>query len=234
MRLPSIIQISAATVKHFLLISLFCLPFTLKAETFDNQGRVDFNLHLQSVDSDWRYNKATRRTRINRAGVGWSETLGPRLSGGLMLGYLDLSQADNPVDTAKLGSGYYGGLHFDIKFIENHHLHLKLKLSLLYNNSQNQTANLHIENLWIQTEENLLAKIPLNKQLTFRLGLNRYQLRGEQRSHGSLTSVSNFHQDQSIGYSVGLDVLVDYDASIGFDWSGGSRQGGRLYFRRLF
>lgn len=151
-----------------------------------------------------------------------------------MLGYLDLSQSDNPLDAAKLGSGYYGGLQLETQLIERRYLRLKLNLSVFYNDSQNQAGTLNINNIWIQTEEKLQAHIPLREQLALRLALDSYQLRGEQRSSGSLTDVRNFRQDQNLGYSIGFDVLVDPDASIGFDWSGGSRKGGRLYFRRLF
>ncbi len=234
MPVHSILQNSEITVKC-LLISLFCLPFNLKAQTFDHPGRLDFNVHLQSVYSDWHYdNNKRQRTGISRVGFGWSETLNPGLSGGLMLGYLDLSQTDNPINTAKLTTGYYGGLQLETRLIENRYLCLNLNVSIVYNDSQNQADNLNIHNIWIQTEEKLQASIPLRKQLELRLAVNSYQLRGEQRSSGSITDVSNFRQQQNIGYSIGLDVLVDADASIGFDWSGGSRTGGRLYFRRLF
>ncbi|HEB85899.1 MAG TPA: hypothetical protein ENI68_02640 [Gammaproteobacteria bacterium] len=229
-----LVQNAATTAQYLLLTGLFCLPLTLKAQTLGNQGRIDFNLHLQSVNSNWRYDNARRRTEISRAGFGWSETLSPGLSGGFMLGYLDLSQTDNPLDTAKLTSGYYGGLQVETRLIENRYLRLGLNLSILYNDSQHQASNLSVNNIWIQTEEKLLARIPLSEQLGLRLALNDYQLRGEQRSRGSATNVSNFRQDQSIGYSFGFDVLVDPGASVGFDWSGGSRKGGRLYFRRLF
>ncbi len=228
------LQSSGTTTKYLLLGSLICFSFTLKAASLGNRDQIDFNLHLQSVDSYWRYDNTKRLTNISRAGFGWSETLGPKLSGGLVLGYQELSQAGNPLATAKLSGGYYGGLHLDMSLIDRRYLHLKLNLSLLYNDSQNQASNLSIDNIWIQTEENLRAQIPLSEQLNLRLTLNNYQLRGEQRSSGSLTDVSNFRQDQSLGYSIGLDVLVDYNASVGFDWSGGSRKGGRIYFRRLF
>lgn len=230
----SFLQYAGATAKYFFVTSFLCLPFTLKAQTLGNRGRVDFNLHLQSVNSNWRYDTARRRTTISRAGFGWSETLSPGLSGGFMLGYLDLSQTGNPLDTAKLTSGYYGGLQIETRLIESRYLHLGLNLSLLYNDSQNQASNLSINTIWVQTEEKLLARIPLREKLGLRLTLNDYQLRGEQRSSGSITDVSNFRQDQSIGYSIGIDVITDPGASIGFDWSGGSRKGGRLYFRRLF
>ncbi|VAX12475.1 hypothetical protein MNBD_GAMMA24-1835 [hydrothermal vent metagenome] len=224
----------ATAAKYLFIGSLLCLSPGLMAQTFDNQGRLDFNVHLQSVYSDWRYANSRQRTNISRAGFGWSETLSPGLSGGIMLGYLDLGQSNNPLDAAKLSSGYYGGLQLETQLVERRYLHLKLNLSVLYNDSQNQAGTPSINNIWIQTEEKLQARIPLREQLALRLALNSYQLRGEQRSSGSVTDVSNFRQDQNIGYSIGLDVLVDPDASIGFDWSGGNRRGGRLYFRRLF
>jgi len=223
-----------ARAKYLILTSLFCLPFTLNAQAFGYENQVDFNVHLQSVKSDWRYDNAQRQTRISRAGFGWSESLGRYLSAGLLLGYLDLSQADNPLDTAKLSSGYYGGLQLDGQIIENRYLKLKLNLSFLYNDTQNQDASQNISNIWTQTEVKLLARIPLSDRLSLRLDLNSYQLRGEQRNSGSVSSINKFNQDQSTGYSAGLDVAVDRNASIGFDWSGGSREGGRIYFRRLF
>jgi len=222
------------TAKFFLLSSLFCLPFIQSTQALGYEKQTDFNLHLQSVKSDWRYDNARYRTRISRAGFGWSETLGPYLSGGLSLGYLDLSQADNPLDTAKLSSGYYGGLQLEGQIIETRYLKLKLNLSFLYNDTQNQDASQKLTNVWTQTEIKLLARIPVSERLSLRLDLNSYRLRGEQRNSGSVSSIDNFTHDQSMGYSAGLDVAVDRNGSIGFDWSGGSREGGRVYFQRLF
>ncbi len=234
MKLHSSLQRAGAKVTYLILISLFCLPFTLRAQDLGYAGQVDFNLHFQSLKSDWRYDNTQRRTRISRAGFGWSESFGPNLSAGLSLGYLDLSQADNPLDTAKLSSGYYGGLQLDGHIIENRYLKLKLNLSFLYNDTQNQDASQNISNVWTQMEVKLLARIPLGDRLNLRLDLNGYRLRGQQRNSGSVSSIINFSQDQTSGYSVGLDLAVDRNGSIGFDWSGGNREGGRIYFRRLF
>jgi len=233
-KLHSILKNTDAIAKQLILASLLCLPSSLSAQTPDFEGQVDFNLHFQSLKSDWRYDNARRRTRISRAGFGWSESFGPHLSAGLSLGYLDLSQADNPLDTAKLSSGYYGGLQLDGRIIENRYLKLKLNLSFLYNDTQNQDASQNVTNVWTQMEIKLLARFPLGDRLSLLLDLNSYRLRGQQRNSGSVSSIDNFSQDQSAGYSAGFDLAVDHNGSIGFDWSGGSREGGRIYFRRLF
>ncbi len=234
MKLHSSLKSAGAKIKYLTLTSLLCLLFTLSAQALGYEKQLDFNVHLQSVKSDWRYDNARRRTRISRAGFGWSESFGPYLSAGLLLGYLDLSQADNPLDVAKLSSGYYGGLQLDGQIIENRYLKLKLNLSLLYNETQNQDASQNLTNVWTQIEMKLLARIPVSERLGLRLELNSYRLRGEQRNSGAISSINNFTHDQSMGYSTGLDLAVDRNASIGFDWSGGNREGGRIYFRRLF
>jgi len=156
------------------------------------------------------------------------------LAGGLLLGYLDLSQADNPIDPGKITTGYYAGLQLDGKILDFKYLNLKLNLSFLYNSTQKYAADQRVNNVWTQTEVKLLARIPLGKRLGIRLAVNNYRIRGEQRNSGDISSINSFRQDSSSGYSAGLDVAVDRSASIGFDWSAGNREGGRVYFRRLF
>jgi len=232
--LHTFFQHTGAGIKNLSVACLFFSPLALHAQTFNYQGRVDFNVHLQSVNSDWRYDNETRRSRISRAGFGWSETLSSYLSGGLLLGYLDLSQADNPVDVGQLTTGYYAGMQLDGKIIETKYLSVKLNLSFIYNSTQKYGADQRVNNVWTQSEAKLLARIPLGQRIGIRLAANNYRIRGEQRNSGSVSSINNFRQDTSTGYSAGIDVAVDRGASIGFDWLAGNREGGRIYFRRRF
>jgi len=232
--LKTLTQNTGSALQRLFSVCLICLPITLNAQTPDYQGRVDFNVHLQSVTSDWRYDGEKRRTRISRAGFGWSETLSSYLSGGLLLGYVDLSQADNPLDTGKLTTGYYAGLQLDGKLVDTPYLNLKLNLSFLYNNTQNTENDQRVNNVWTQSEIKLLARIPLGKRLGLQLAANSYRIRGEQQNGKSVSSINRFQQDTRTGYSAGLDVVIDAGGSIGFDWLAGSREGGRIYFRRRF
>ncbi len=234
MAVHTFFQHAGTNIKRLSFASLFFLPTLLNAQTLDYQGRVDFNVHLQSVNSDWRYDNETRRTRIGRAGFGWSETLSSHLSGGLLLGYLDLSQADNPLDVGKFTTGYYAGMQLDGKIIQAKYLSLKLNLSFLYNSTQKYGSDQRVNNVWTQSEAKLLARIPLGQRIGIRLAVNGYRIRGEQRNSGTVSSLTNFREDTSTGYSAGIDVAVDRSASIGFDWSAGNREGGRIYFRRRF
>lgn len=222
------------TIKFLSLAGLFFLPLNLNAQTFNYQGRVDFNVHLQSVSSDWHYDNNKRRSRIGRAGFGWSETLNSYLSGGLLLGYLDLSQADNPVNAGQFSSGYYSGLQLDGMIIDADYLSLKLNLSFLYNSTQNYDGDQRINNVWMQSQATLAAKIPFGERIGIRLAANIYNISGEQRNSGPVSGVNRFSDDISTGYSAGIDVVVDRGASIGFDWLAGNREGGRIYFRRRF
>ena len=224
----------AAALRHLPCTLLLCLPLLARATPPDYQGRVDFHVHLQSVTSDWRYDNDIRRTRISRAGFGWLESLGDSLAGGLLLGYIDLAQGDNPLDTATYSDGYYGGLQLQGRLLENDHLQLRLDLSLLYNDTQNIVGEQRVNNVWTQTEARLQARIALGQRLGLRLDLNQYRIRGEQRDSGPQTGISNFRNHDGTGYAAGLDLVVDRSASIGFDWSGGNREGGRIYFRRRF
>lgn len=227
-------QYIGAKIKYLAIATFLFFPLSVNAETVNFRNQVDFNVHFQSLTSDWRYDDVTRRTRISRAGFGWSETLTPYLSGGLMLGYVDLSQADNPLDTAKITTGYYAGLQLEGQLVNSNYLNLKLNFSFLYNDTQRYASDQRTNNVWTQTEIKLLARIPLGEKFGLRLNVNNYRIRGEQRDGGSISNVSTFRQDESTGYSAGLDVVIDRSASIGFDWLAGNREGGRLYFRRLF
>ncbi len=221
-------------IKNLSIAGLLCLPMVLNAQTLDYQGRVDFNVHLQSATSDWRYDNETRRTRIGRAGFGWSETLSPRFSGGLLLGYLDLSQADNPIDNGQITTGYYAGLQLNGKIIDTKFLSLKLDLSFIYNSTQKTREDQRVNNVWTQAEANLIARVPLGKRIGIQLGANTYNISGEQRNSGDISSINDFSETTRTGYSAGIDVAVDRSGSIGFDLFAGNREGGRIYFRRRF
>ena len=83
----------------------------------------DFALFIQYTDMDWAYPATSRQTTTTRLLAVWHEYFSPSLKGGLRLGYLDLSQASNPLPSAQNSTGYSLGFDIHALLVEQRMLH---------------------------------------------------------------------------------------------------------------
>ena len=215
------------------LASLILLPATSHAVAF--KSGTDFNAHYQSYKTDWLYpNNSTQRTSISHLGIGWTEALSEYLNGGLKAGYLDITQANNPISTARITTGHYLGIHLNGIPISNEWFMLTMGIGYTYNKAEKQDTNQSIEMIWHQTVLNVQTAFQLMPRLTFTIGGKLGWVDGEERATGTITQVRSFEQNKIEGYYAGINFATDITGSIGVSWEGGTQEGISVYFRRQF
>ncbi|MDH5572785.1 MAG: hypothetical protein OEY89_13550 [Gammaproteobacteria bacterium] len=209
------------------------LPAASHAISF-NSG-TDFNAHYQSYKTDWLYtDNSIQRTSISHLGIGWTETLSEYLNGGLKAGYLDVTQANNPLSTARITEGHYFGIHLNSIPVNIEWFRLLIGIGYTYNNTDKQEPGQNIEMIWHQTVLNAQATFQLIPRLSFTLGAKLTWIDGEERATGTLTQIRTFEQNKLQGHYASIDLATDDTGSIGVSWEGGTHEGLSVYFRRQF
>ena len=215
------------------LTSLILLPTTSLAISF--KSGTDFNAHYQSYNTDWRYtNNSTQDTRISRLGIGWKEKISEYIHGGLKAGYLDITQANNPISTARITEGQYFGITIGSTIIDLEWFNLSSGLSYSYNSTERQETSQSIELRWNQTVLDIQSSFHLIPRLSLTLGGKLTWIEGEERATGTITQVRSFEQNKIEGYYARIDLATDRTGSIGVSWEGGTQDGVSIYFRRQF
>ena len=197
-------------------------------------GRISYALDIERSKSDWHYTTSRLRTKQSLLGISWEEALASRLKGGLRIGYLDLSQPDNPIPAAQVTTGYYAGLNLSILLLTTDTFETTFDLDYSYRNSRGTQNSQTAEFVWYQSEAGLNLSWQFLQQTYLTLGGHYHVTDGEQRLSGTLTQTTVFEQDQHSGYQAGLAYQVDRSGTIGASWLGGNRDGVRIYFNRVF
>ncbi|MDX1824474.1 MAG: hypothetical protein R3354_07135 [Thiohalomonadales bacterium] len=194
----------------------------------------DFALFIQHTDMDWAYPVAVRETTSTRLLAVWHESFGASLKGGLRLAYLDLSQASNPLPSAKNSTGY--GLGFDLHalILNQPSLQLGLLFAYDYQSTRGTSDNQVTDFVWHTGEVGADLVLAPNARLSVLSGISLTYIDGEQRVSGNLEQIIPFNEDETLGYYAGLDLKTDATGSIGIKWYGGSREGVEFVFRRQF
>lgn len=194
----------------------------------------DFALFIQYTDMDWAYPVAVRETTSTRLLAVWHESFGASLKGGLRLAYLDLSQASNPIPSARNSTGY--GLGFDIhaRLLNQSFLQLGLLFAYDYQSTRGTSDNQITDFVWHTGEVGADVILAPNARLSVLSGISLTYIDGEQRVSGNLDQIIPFNENENIGYYAGLDLKTDATGSIGLKWYGGAKEGVEFVFRRQF
>jgi hypothetical protein len=196
---------------------------------------IAFNGHAVSHKINWGYSQGTiRETKVSRLGIGWSEQLAPYLSGGIQAGYLDISQASNPIEAGKVLDGHYFGINLKTTPVDLELLQLQFNLDYIYNSAESVTTDQTVEFVWHNTVLTTQLDLNLLSRLTLILGGKLSWVDGEERTTGNTTQVISFSEKERGGYYAGFDFATDPSGNITLLWEGGTQSGISIFFRRRF
>lgn len=218
-----------------LALSGFTLSILSPAATADSPAsELDFSLQVEHHETRWQYAGQTVTSKSSILGVRMQERLAPRLTGSLHVGYLDLSQPDNPLPAAQTTSGYYGGIELNWRLLDSQWLRVDLGGGYRYQETTGQNSGTEVELVWHDTYAQLGLGIPLSERLTLQTAGGTSRTSGEQRVSGNTTQLLTFEEDQQAYYSAGLAYWLDGTGYLSATWLGGGYDGFRFSFHREF
>lgn len=223
-------KLSKNKVQPVALCLFFFLSFTINAYPVLNDKLIEFSLSVQSQSSNFKFSTTTDKVKSDQIGISWYEPFSKYFQGGLEVGYIEMSQINNPVSSAQFTSGQYAGLLLRFLPIDEANLSLLLNLNYRYTRTEAQTSQF----AWHETVFSSEIQFHPVEQISLFLAVDYRLLSGEQRDSGAITQISPFSENQQEGYRFGLNFMPYRTGIIGVEWFSGFRDGGRLYFKRMF
>lgn len=218
------------------------LPFLLIAVTAGAEERfypytdrpLDFSVRFSQHDLDLDYGSARIDTSVDRIGIGWRERYGDRLQLGLIAGWTDLTQTNNPVSAGRELEGYHAGVSLDFDLLRFERVTVFVQGAFLYQRVDDDTSTQRIVIAWREPSAQLGAAANLGGGLSVYGGVRYGRIDGEQRSSGTLNETREIEESERGGAVAGLELRVEGDGYIGFSAASGTDQTFALYFGRRF
>ena len=195
---------------------------------------LDFSLEVEHNETRWAYASETLTSKSTIFGVRLEQALAPRLRGTLLGGYIDLSQPDNPLPSARVTDGYYGGIELVLLLLDLDRLRLDLAGGYRYQNTRGSYNDITTDMMWHDTYALLGLSLSLSERLGLHASGGTLQTSGEQRVSGNLNQLLTFEEEQQEYYSAGLSYWLDGTGYLRGTWLGGGRDGFRFSFHRHF
>ncbi|MDH5601509.1 MAG: hypothetical protein OEY78_09425 [Gammaproteobacteria bacterium] len=228
-------KILANNIYSFILFIIFSITSpviaTVQAST---SPLLEFALSVQNQTSDLKFTSTSYKTQTSQLGINWYEPFTSYFHAGLEFGFLEMSQADNTLVSARFTSGEYAG--FLLRFIplETEQLSLSLNFNYRYNQSTGETTSQVTKFAWNET----LFSTQIEYQAIDHIGLfvaaEILRLNGEQRDFGTVTKISEFSESGRQNIRFGLNFTSQHGGVIGVEQITGYKRGTRLYFMRKF
>lgn len=195
----------------------------------------EVGLHLQGEDTDWRYADGTiRRTRLNSVYWSWQERFSKSMNGGAAIGYTEGTQADNPVPDARYTSGNWLEINLQYFLVDQPLIGANLSFAYRYTDLAIETTTQKANWRWHRGRLGAELSLGWTPTLHTTLGASYVALDGQEILSGTLTQITNFKQDQTLGGYLGFQLALDRAGSVSIEIQGGSYRGGKLSFARWF
>jgi hypothetical protein len=214
----------------FLLLNLFIGNFH-SVYAYDN-NLVEFSLYTVNQNTRFNYTSYDYETKYQQLGVNWYESFSSYFHAGIEIGYIDVTQLENPLTSAQFTSGEYAGLLLRFLPIDNNLISFIMSLNYRYNQTTGKSTNQESQFTW---SEALLSN-ELQFQMTEIFGAfiaAEYQiLEGRQRDIGNISQIRNFDNSNQQGYRLGINILPSRHDLIRLEWQTGFKNGLQMYFTR--
>lgn len=218
------------TLGLILLVTCASLPSVIFAEA---RG-IDVAVSIEQNKTDFNYSGSNRETRLTNLEVAWVEKLAPSIYGGIELGYLEMTQYNNPLAVGQTGSGRYLGLSLSFNLLETSQLQLLTEVGYRYSEASHAIDAQTIDWDWHQGRISLLGKWQISQRLTVLLGSTATAIDGRERAEGTVNLAQPFKTNKPISGHLGLQFGLDPAGTIGIQIDAGSQRGGRISIRRAF
>jgi len=223
------------SVQFIFLCLLFFLPLKfINAAQPINNNLIEFFLSVQSQTTHFDFAAKAYQVKSDQVGISWYESFSKYFHGGLELGYIDMSQIDNPLASAQFSSGQYFGILLRFLPIDYPFASLTLNLNYRYNNTEAKSTNQNSEFAWHETLFFSEVELRPFDKISLVLAAEYQDLAGEQRDSGNISQITHFSASKHLGYRFGINFKPDPTADIGIERLTGYRNGGRIYFKRRF
>lgn len=233
--LPSWMNYKIIKIQIFILCLSIIFPNTLVNAAQRSKNRLlEFSLDIQNTTSYLNFTSDSYETKSEQLGISWYEPFTEYFHGGLELGYINMTQIDNSLTSAKFTSGQYAGLLLRFIPINAELFSLTLNANYRYNDTEGTSTNQESRFIWSET----LLSTELKFQPTSLIGLTfaaEYHLiDGSQQDSGTINQIIAFNAEKQHGNRFGLNFTTNRTGVVGFEWFTGFRSGSRLYFTREF
>lgn len=228
------IAVIKATASIACFLSLCLTSHFATARNLISDRPVDFAMQYQYLTTDLDYGDDKFDTRIWTLGASWYEVFSPRFHGGLKLGYVDVSQSDNPLEAAQTTSGYYLGIVLRTIAWQADAFQTDFNLEYAYYSTDGSQDTQNVDMNWHQFDFSLMGRYRLPAGLRLNGGVSYVLIDGEQRPSGPVSTNTDFDEDQKPSVHLGLSKEIEPDSHIGFEGFVGQRDGWLLSFQRWF
>jgi hypothetical protein len=223
---------TCSTLSRLRLYVLLLLLLPLNAAAFEDTS-VGVQLDWNRYDTTLRMNQTMRETRLTHVVLIVYEPFLHNVYGGLRLGYVDVSQADNPAVAGLRIDGNSLGVQLGVFLIRNEYMDITLQGDYDYLQANSEDDNQKVDFDWVETNIQFGATLKLG---LFHLSgtAYRYSIDGDQKLHSPINATTPFNQTERTGTSAGIAIQVDPTGYIGVHAERGAREGVRLLFTREF
>ncbi len=184
-------------------------------------------------ETTFDYNGVPVETRSNRIGLSVQEYYSPWLQPGLTIGYLDVSQNNNPVTNGMDLSGEFVGISLNADALQSESFDLNLGVSYTYNQAEDNLSSQSSKLQWHEVVTSIGTRYKLDA-LHLVAGGFVQTIDGDETANGVLTSTRNFGHDDSVGAYAGIDLLVPSGGRIVIRVDSGARDNVRISFQQSF
>ena len=194
---------------------------------------IDFELFIQHYDTDLDHNGETFDTTIDKVGIRFFEQTGRYVQGGLTLGWLQLSQDDNPTMQGVSPWGGFLGVALRSDPVDSHRTRVRAQAEYAYHVLDDDSETQDTELEWHQATLELAGTLKFS-QLHLTLGGRSRWIDGEETASGTITQNRSLKQDTEASGYIGLDLIVQETSRLGIYGETGAREGFTLSFGRRF
>lgn len=197
-------------------------------------GGPGVDLHLARDEIELVDDALAPETRLSRAGILLSETVGNGLSVGLLLGYASASQTGQPLTAGMRFTGNYLGVNIHGAAPPDGRLRVGLGGQFLYHWLRDRVGDQKVEMEWAQADAALTLQADLTAALTVYAGPFWSTIDVDQQASGTVNETLGLANRHTVGGVYGLRLEVDYRGWIGLEVRRGPFDGIALSFQRRF
>ena len=216
-----------------LLFTVYLASLPAQAWSGDND-QLDVAIEIGGNRMDLDFAGDRRDTRFDFIEVRWYERLLSHLDGGVTLGYLDVSQAANPLPAAQSTSGQFLEVGLRAYVYQSDFLELVSDIRYRYSSTSGSLSGQDIDWSWHQGSIGLQTALLIASRVRFTAGISATTIDGEQTATGPVTQITDFGEEKSLSAHAGARLTLDHTGHVGIEISSGSLRGGRIYFQRWF
>lgn len=223
---------TCSTLSRFRQYTLLILLLPLNAAAFED-SLVGIQLDWNRYDTTLRINQTMHETRLTHATLIVYEPFRHKLYGGLRLGYVDVSQADNLAVAGLRIDGNSLGVQLGVFLIRSKYVDISLQGDYDYLQANGGEDDQKVDFDWVETNIQFGATLKLG---LFHLSgtAYRHSIDGDQKLHSPVNTATPFSQTERTGTSAGIAIQVDPTGYVGVHAERGARKGVRLLFTREF